>query len=324
MMKSVRRLTLLKSKFFGNALAPWRGLAKNRGDMKLARLCGLFVVLIGIGAAQQPTVNPNGVVNSASYSVNNPRGSLVTVFGTNMTSCAKLLVASSTPLTTQIQGCTNDTVSATVNGTPAPMFYATSTQSSVQLPWGTVTGTANITVTLNGNTSPAQPFHVTTFSPGIFTINAQGTGMTWAIYACAPGSAANTCLPLTQSTVAQPSQNWPFSTIKAVPAKAGDHLYIYATGLGPVTPAVRDGAAPCPLSGCPAGVTLSTTTTKPVIIIGGVQVNPDFSGLAPQFVGVYQVNFTVPTGVTPGNAVTLQLQIGSPPVSSNSVTLAIQ
>jgi uncharacterized protein (TIGR03437 family) len=292
-------------------LLDWQRIEKNRGDMKLARLCGLFLALIGIGAAQQPTVNQNGVVNAASYSVNNPRGSLVTIFGTNMTSCAGLLVASSTPLTTQIQGCTNDTVSATVNGISAPMFYASSTQTSVQIPWATATGTANIAVKLNGNVSPTQPFHVTTFSPGIFTINAAGTGMTWAINAVT-------------GTVAQPSQGWPFPTIKAAPAQAGDHLYIYATGLGPVSPTIRDGAAPCPLSGCPAGVKLSTTTTQPTVMIGGVAATVEFSGLAPQFVGVYQVNFKVPTGVTPGSAVTLQLQIGSPPVSSNNVTLAIQ
>lgn len=285
--------------------------------MKLAHVCGLFIALVGIGVAQQPTVNMNGVVNSASYATMNPPGSLVVAFGTNLAS--KLLVASSTPLTTQLQGG-SDNISVTVNGKHAPMYYAAQAQLSVQLPWETATGNATIVVTRNGVKSPPVQFPVGTFSPGIFTVNAQGTGMAWAIYACAPGSAANTCLPLTQATVAQSSQGWPFPTIKAVPAQPGDHLYIYVTGLGPVTPSLADGSAPCPLSGCSPTVTLSKTNTKPVVMIGGDPVQPDFSGLSPQFVGVYQVNFTVPQGVPSNSALPLTVQIGG--ITSNTVTMA--
>jgi uncharacterized protein (TIGR03437 family) len=106
------------------------------------------------------------------------------------------------------------------------------------------------------------------------------------------------------------------------PAAVGDHLFIYAVGLGPVSPAIADGAAPCPLSGCPAGAQQRITTTTPVVLVGGIQATVEFHGLAPQFPGVYQVNFKVPTGVATGNSVSLQLQIGG--ISSNSTTLAIQ
>ena len=47
-----------------------------------------------------------------------------------------------------------------------------------------------------------------------------------------------------------------------------------------------------------------------------------FAGLAPGFVGLYQVNLQMPPGVEPGPAVTLVLlQNGAP---SNTVTLAVQ
>lgn len=47
-----------------------------------------------------------------------------------------------------------------------------------------------------------------------------------------------------------------------------------------------------------------------------------FSGLAPGFVGIYQVNARVPEGAPVGNAVSLQIQIRGQ--DSNSVTLAIR
>jgi uncharacterized protein (TIGR03437 family) len=38
------------------------------------------------------------------------------------------------------------------------------------------------------------------------------------------------------------------------------------------------------------------------VTIGGQTAAVSFAGLAPEFVGVYQINATVPTGVTPGDA----------------------
>jgi len=85
---------------------------------------------------------------------------------------------------------------------------------------------------------------------------------------------------------------------------------------------IEAGEAPCPLSGCPPGARLSTTFARPIVKVGGVEAKLEFSGLSPQFVGVYQVNFQVPAGVPTGNSVSLQLQIG--PYTTNAVTLAIQ
>src|SRR6185295_7394329 len=129
------------SKLFGKSLPDQNNWRKMRG-MKFARSMVLFGLLVCTAAAQQPTVNQNGVVNAASYATANPPGSLVTIFGTNLGTTA-LLIASSVPLSTHLKGPSED-VSATVNGTPAPMYYATATQSSVQLPWSVQPGTASI------------------------------------------------------------------------------------------------------------------------------------------------------------------------------------
>ena len=297
--------------------------------MKFAGSIILVGISIGIAAAQQPTVSQGGVVNSANYSTDNPRGSLVTVFGTNMVSGAnELLTASTVPLSTEVIGKSpagkTDKVSVSVNDTPAPIFYAAggaeqggalATQASIQVPWETKTGTADIVVTLNGQASAPQQFHVTTFSPAIFTINQQGTGPALVFNAVAITVNGKATL-----AIAQPANSVPGLT--AIPAKGGDHLFLYATGLGPVTPSIASGAAPCKLTGCVSTDKQRTTTTLPVVLVGGVPAKVEFSGLAPQYVGVYQLNFQVPSGIPASSTTTLQVQAGN--VTSNSVTFATQ
>jgi uncharacterized protein (TIGR03437 family) len=73
--------------------------------------------------------------------------------------------------------------------------------------------------------------------------------------------------------------------------RSGGIISIYATGLGAVTPPVATGAA-APLS------PLSRTTIEPVVTIGGARAAIRFSGLAPGFAGLYQIDAVVPPGVT--------------------------
>ena len=55
-------------------------------------------------------------------------------------------------------------------------------------------------------------------------------------------------------------------------------------------------------------VPASASHTLPVTVtIGGIDAPVVFQGLAPNFVGLYQVNVVVPAGVAPGDAVPLVL-----------------
>jgi uncharacterized protein (TIGR03437 family) len=101
----------------------------------------------------------------------------------------------------------------------------------------------------------------------------------------------------------------------AHPVSRGEFLEIYATGLGEVDHAPPDGF---PASENP----LSRTVATPSVSIGDIAAPVTFSGLAPNFVGLYQVNVLVPDGTPVGNTVPLRLSIGGE--SANEVTVAVQ
>jgi uncharacterized protein (TIGR03437 family) len=89
------------------------------------------------------------------------------------------------------------------------------------------------------------------------------------------------------------------------PVGAGDYIAIYCTGLGPTK--VSGG--------------LARTTVTPTVYLGATAVTPSYSGLAPGFVGLYQVDVQIPPGLPSG---TLPLAITSGSAYSNEVKIAVQ
>jgi uncharacterized protein (TIGR03437 family) len=73
------------------------------------------------------------------------------------------------------------------------------------------------------------------------------------------------------------------------PANPGETVVVYLTGLGPVTPSIADGTAS---SGNPFNKTL-----LPIVYVADQQANVLFSGLAPGFPGLYQINVTIPATI---------------------------
>ena len=94
-------------------------------------------------------------------------------------------------------------------------------------------------------------------------------------------------------------------------AVLGETVLVYCTGLGVLSSPPADGAAG---SGQP-------TVATPRVTIGGVNTTVSFSGLAPGFVGFYQINAVVSAGLASGNPPVVVTMGGSP---SNSVSLPIR
>jgi adhesin/invasin len=112
----------------------------------------------------------------------------------------------------------------------------------------------------------------------------------------------------------KPDQTQFVVTPKA-PASAGDALVIYCAGLGAIDPVIPAGSA---APSVPLSKTVNTTTVS----IGGQPAQVLFSGLAPGFAGLDQVNAIVPSGIAAGASVPVILTVGG--ISSSPVTVAVQ
>jgi uncharacterized protein (TIGR03437 family) len=78
------------------------------------------------------------------------------------------------------------------------------------------------------------------------------------------------------------------------PAEPGDTLEVFTTGLGTVSPAGPDGAAP---PDSPLSYTYNTIGAD----VDGVTATVLFAGLAPTLAGLYQINVTIPSTTTAGD-----------------------
>ena len=116
------------------------------------------------------------------------------------------------------------------------------------------------------------------------------------------------------------------------PATAGDHLTVWANGLGPVEsqPPIADGHNSCEPDGVclddGSNIVLHPNTMTPIIRIGGVEVpeeNVLFSGLSVGSVGANEVVFEMPPGMPTGPEVPLTIEIGGV-ISKEGVTMAVE
>ena len=242
------------------------------------------VVVSATGLAQ-PAFSAAGVVNAAALqpmpaAAGISPGSLATVFGASL--AAGTFRPSSLPLPVNL-GSTQ----VAINGRPAPLLYVSPGQINLQVPFD-VSGTeAEIVVSTPAGLSLPVKVPVVDIQPGIFFDPATGLG---AILLNSNGA----------STAVQP-------------ARVGDFLQIYATGLGPVSPAA--------VAGFPAPSTpLVRTATGLQVTIAGLPAPVVFAGLAPGFAGLYQVNVQVPEGVPPGRQ---NLVVSIKGLQSNTVQVNI-
>jgi uncharacterized protein (TIGR03437 family) len=262
-----------------------------------SRILALFgsVLLLGsVGFAQTPVVQDGGIANAAGlgHSTGIAPGSLISIFGSNLAS--SLSVASSATLSTSL----GDVDSVTINGMPAPLMFVSEGQINAQAPWELNPGQAIVVVTRKGASSPPVAAQVSQFSPALYGFNL-GTPQAVAVNP--------------DGTVAAPAGSIPGVT--SHPASAGDALIFYASGLGPVDQTPRDGVN--------SADALRRTTSPLQMLMGGGPAQVLFSGLSPQFAGVYQVNAVAPGGVTTGDAVGIQLMIGGV-TSADMLTIALQ
>jgi uncharacterized protein (TIGR03437 family) len=214
-----------------------------------------------------PTITPGGVVNAADYTPAVAPGMLVAVFGDSMAS--KVSSVAATPLPTALDG-----TSVEVNGQAIPLFFVSPKQINAQMPFG-ITGQVQVRVrTAVGLSTPAT-VTVVESAPRLFTKTMDGKGEPVLLH------------------------NADWSLISAAsPARPGEYLILFLTGLGAVSPTIPAGQAGGdndkygPLNQVLPGAVTITLGDKQAAIL--------FAGLAPGWVGLYQINLQVPADMFRG------------------------
>jgi uncharacterized protein (TIGR03437 family) len=171
----------------------------------------------------------------------------------------------------------------------AIMIYTSATQVAAIVPSSlNFTGTVLLTVTYNGQTSNTFFMRLTSSTFGSFTVSQSGLGL----------------------AVAQnynSASDEPYNSL-ATPARPGQLVILWGTGLGPVKGAENQGPLPGQLS-----LNLQT-------YVGGRQAQLSYYGRSGCCSGVDQVVFAVPPGVT-GCAVPVDVVING--INSNTATIAV-
>ncbi len=291
------------------------------------RLTGRVRVALEVLPPEGPAVAERGVVNAAVMSaLGRPGlfgaaalpvapGSMVVVQGENFTS-GGTIEAEDFPLPLSLGG-----IRVSFGGLEARLFAVGPQRIEAQLPsalgpavleaGGYTTATVAVE-TIEGG-SYARRFPLAAHAPGVFTTSGQGSGQGAVVLAGAGALAA------------------PRGAVgESRPARAGDVLEIYATGLGAVYPPIADGENSCGPDGvCLAdgsNVILRRTAEQPRVSIGGVEVAEQdllFSGLAPGLVAVNLVVVKAPQGIEPSSAAEVVIAVGGR-ASQPGVTIAVE
>ena len=115
------------------------------------------------------------------------------------------------------------------------------------------------------------------------------------------------------TVIAQHGANSAYVTANS-PAKPGEVVVIYLSGMGATNPAVKSGQP------APSSEPLARVTNQPTVTLDGQTASVQFAGLSPASVGLYQINFVVPKGARTGD---LTLVISQNGVSSNTTRLPV-
>ncbi len=227
-----------------------------------------------------PTLIPNGTLHiffdvPTANALGNglAPGNVAQVYGTGLASLSQS--PGVLPLLSQFSG-----TFMLIGAMQAPLFYVSSGLINVQVPVElTPNRQYSAIVSANGALTLPETVTLVPYQPGMAAF-ADGTVIAQHIL-----------------------DNYSLVTA-AHPAKPGEPLVIYLAGMGATNPVVAS-AQVTPGQLVPAN-------EQPTITLDGQQVHPDYAGLTPTGVGLYQINFSVPANAKAGNLDLIVTQAGMP------------
>lgn len=254
-------------------------------------LCVALTLVGALARAEAPVYSAASIVNAAdNQSGTLAPNTIATIYGQNLAYGTQSLSQA------EVQGGLLPTVfpgtgaTVTIGGVLASLIYVSPTQINFLVPPNLIAGTVNLHVVVDAWAGPSVPIQLAATSPALFQLDPQNAIATEA-----------------SGTLITP----------AAPAKPGDIVILYATGLGTTAPPV----VYCQIPTTAARVVQSATFT---IQFDGVPVDPSailYAGVAPGFAGLYQINLVIPANV----GANPQIAIGFPDsMSPQGVTLPVQ
>ena len=244
--------------------------------MAAVLLLAALVLVDTSGSGGSPYYTADSIANSAAnvtglYAPN----TFVTIYGQNLAYTTRALSASdiSGNMLPTVLGTTG--VRVLINNIPANIYYVSPTQVNLLIPTSLIPGPVMVQLVVDGLAGPAIPILLQSAAPSLFQLDA----------------------------VTVLGVHLDGSTITAAsPAKAGEVVVLFASGVGPTNPA----AIPNQIPQRAASVTPLSSFS---MLINGAPLNPQqvlYAGVVPTFAGLFQINVLLPDD-TPSNP---QIQVG--------------
>jgi len=214
----------------------------------------------------------SGAVNGAGFAAGRPvaPGSILSIFGEGIAEFTGQATTLPLPVALKHVSVSFDFPEDGVSE-PGRLFFASPNQLNVQVPWELAgRNFCLMKVRIGDSVSEVFQLQLSDAAPGLFEFAADGRQLVIATHADgALVTAAN-------------------------PARAGETLILYGTGFGQVDVAQQTGVA--------AGASpVARTRQTPTVTVGGRTATVLFSGLTPDFVGLYQANITLPGDLPAGD-----------------------
>ena len=229
-------------------------------------LSALSVLKAGPTAPSLPQFTSSGVVNGGSLTGAIASGAWVSIFGQNLAPTTRIWGAgdfAGGQLPISLDG-----VSVTIDGKPAYIYYISPTQLNILAPVDAATGPVAVQVTTSLGQSAAVTVQKAAASPAFFQFDPQGRK-----YIAAQFADYSLVGPVGVFGAAAATR----------PAKPGEIVLLYATGLGATSPAYPDGQI------LP---TVYSLAVPPTVRFGALPAMVQFAGLVAP--GLYQINVAIP------------------------------
>ncbi len=234
-----------------------------------------------------PYIDPTGIINAASFApftTGLAPGELVSIYGSNL-AASTVVTRGGVAFPSTLGG-----VRVLMNNRPSALYFVSPGQIAAIVPYGTTEGIVQVQVERDGVTSNAVTMYRYVTGPGIFSQSQSGEGIGAVLHA--------------DSTL----------VTEAKPARPGEVIQVFLTGLGAVFPTISDGA----LGG---GSTLNRTSPGTVkAYVDNLAAEVSYAGLAPSLSGLYQVNLKIPDNAASANVF---LDIGTPDSYTSQVAVPV-